>query len=137
MNIFFTGAVSGGRAHQPEYELIVKTLEQYGIVYSAHVQDETLSRYGETNEKAADILSRELEALNLSGIAVAEVSTPSLGVGYLLAKAASAGKKIIALFEGEDTLKLSAIIKGDPRIEVHTYRTIEDVEQVLSSLANN
>ncbi len=131
MNIFFTGAVSGGRAEQPNYERIVAALAEYGTVYSRHVQDDTLSEYGETSLPPSEILNREQAQLEKSDIVVAEVTTPSLGVGYLLALASSFGKRIIALYHDDDTLKLSALIKGDPRIEVFTYITDQDLKRVF------
>ena len=85
MNIFFTGSIRGGRADQPRYSLIVKILERYGTVLSRHIQDEELSQYGETNLSAKEILERERGTLAKSDIVVAEVTTPSLGVGYLIA----------------------------------------------------
>jgi hypothetical protein len=133
MNIFFTGAVSGGRAQQPNYERIVAALAAYGTVYSRHVQDDTLSEYGETSLTPAEILNREQDQLGKSDVVVAEVTTPSLGVGYLLALASSFDKRIIALYQGDDSLKLSALIKGDPRIEVITYKTDDDFKGVLDA----
>jgi len=131
MNIFFTGAIRGGRAHQPEYARIVAMLEKCGTVYSRHVQDETLSQYGETDISAEEILKRERNTLEKCKIVVAEVTTPSLGVGYLIACATSAAKKVVALYRGEDTLKLSAIIKGDRGVAVYTYDTDEDLERIF------
>lgn len=134
MNIFFTAAISGGRAHQPEYAQLVHMLENYGTVYSRHIKDEGLSQYGETAEKPSNILAREKDALEQCEIIVAEVTTPSLGVGYLLASASSMNKKILALFQADDTMKLSAIIKGDPRIQVRTYQTSADIQRIFAEM---
>ena len=131
MNIFFIGSIRGGRADQPRYASIVKKLEQYGSVYSEHVSDETLSEYGETSLSASEILEREFDTLRKCDVVVAEVTTPSLGVGYLIACATSFEKKVIALYCGEDTLKLSAIIKGDPSVEVYTYKDEKDMENIF------
>ncbi|MBC7836377.1 nucleoside 2-deoxyribosyltransferase [Acetobacteraceae bacterium] len=136
MNIFFIGSIRGGRADQPRYARIVKILEQYGSVFSHHVSDETLSQYGETELSGKEILERELETLAKNDAIVAEVTTPSLGVGYLIARATSLEKKVIALYCGDDALKLSAIIKGDPRVEVHTYKADEEIENLLVEIFN-
>jgi hypothetical protein len=131
MNIFFTGSIRGGRTNQPKYALIVKALEQYGTVYSEHVQDEALSQYGETHLSAGEILERERAALEKCDVIVAEVTTPSLGVGYLIARASFLEKKIIALYCGKDNLKLSAIIKGDAMVEVRTYTVDDEIPRIL------
>lgn len=132
MNIFFTGAIRGGRAQQPEYAAIVAILQRQGTVFSSHVSDDELSLDGETHLSGSEILRRELNALTASDIAVAEVTTPSLGVGYLIKAATAQGRKVIALYKGGSALQLSAIIKGDPMVEVHTYETPEDLEKVLN-----
>src|SRR3989338_5360937 len=113
MKIFFAGAVRGGRANQPHYVYITDTLKQYGTVISGHVADESISEFGETELTKEEIYSREIAALETSDVVVAEVTTPSLGVGYIIGLATSLGKKVVAFYSGENTLKLSAMIKGD------------------------
>lgn len=134
MNIFFTGSIRGGRAQQPQYAFIVDVLKRYGTVLSEHVSDETLSQYGETNISAGEILEREQRALEGSEVVVAEVTTPSLGVGNLIGRGSALGKRVIALYCGDDTLKLSAIIKGDPNVKVFLYKTEEDIQKVLAEV---
>lgn len=133
MNIYFTGSVRGGRANQPEYATIVAALEKYGTVFSAHVADETLPQYGETALTNREILEREIKALEKSDVVVAEVTTPSHGVGYMVARAVALGKRVIALHHGEYALKLTGIIQGDPDVEVHQYKTENDIQKVLST----
>mgnify|MGYP001574954588 CR=1 FL=1 len=136
MNIYFIGSIMGGRINQSQYGEIVKILKQHGNVFSEHIADESLSEYGETDLEKEEIHDRELERLEKSDLVVAEITTPSLGVGYLVAEALRLNKRIIALYNGEDTLKLSAIIKGNKKIKVHLYKTKDDVERILTSLKN-
>ena len=131
MNIFFTAAIRGGRAQQPEYASIVKALEQYGTVFSKHVADDDLSQVGETDISNKEILEREVSALEKSDVVIAEVTTPAHGVGYLIGRATSLGKRVIALHQGEFVLKLTGIIQGDPGVEVYAYKTDEDIEKIL------
>src|SRR3989338_7417229 len=107
MDIFFIGAIRGGRAHQPKYADIVALLKKFGTVLSEHIADETISDYGETDLSKEEIHAREIESLKKSDVVVAEVTTPSLGVGYLLGEAVRLGKRVIGLYCGEDTDKLS------------------------------
>lgn len=134
MTIFFLASVRGGRGQQPRYEAIVRELGSYGTVLSSHVANEELSRFGETDMANGTIRERELAALAKADIVVAEVTTPSLGVGYLIARATSTGKRVVALYRGKDTLRLSAIIAGDPHVEIHTYENDEDAENILMAL---
>lgn len=133
MNIFFTASIRGGRAQQPVYNTIVHLLQEHGAVLSGHIADEALSKYGETNITKEEVHDRELAAMNNSDVVVAEVSTPSLGVGYVIARATQAGKPVICLFQGEDTLLLSAMIKGDKGVVVYTYTDTKELPGVIET----
>ena len=133
IKIFFIGSIRGGRISQPQYVGVVETLEQYGTVFSKHVADKSLGKYGETDLEKEEIHDRELDTLKESDLVVAEVTTPSLGVGYLISQAINLNKKVIALYNGEDTLKLSAMIKGDKNVNVYLYKTKEDLNAILTS----
>jgi 2'-deoxynucleoside 5'-phosphate N-hydrolase len=132
MNIFFTGAVRGGRRDQPQYATIVKSLAKYGIVLSKHVADETLPQFGESALSYREILERELRTLSQCDIVVAEVTLPTHGVGYLIARATALGKRVVALHQGDYSLKLTGILQGDPLVEVHRYDSDKDLEIILS-----
>lgn len=133
MNIFFAGSVRGGRSRQPQYSKIVEELQKYGNVISGHVSHDALSEFGETELDMTEMRTRELEALSVADVVVAEVSTPSLGVGYLLSRATEAGKRTIALYDGENTLTLSGMVVGDPQIEIHTYGSAKDIPHTLKT----
>ncbi|HLD61206.1 MAG TPA: nucleoside 2-deoxyribosyltransferase [Patescibacteria group bacterium] len=133
MDIFFIGAIRGGRAHQPKYADIVALLKKFGTVLSEHIADETISDYGETDLSKEAIHDREMESLKKCDVVVAEVTTPSLGVGYLIAQAVNLKKRVVCLYHGDDTFKLSAMIKGDKNVEVHTYKNMGDIEKIFTN----
>jgi len=135
-NIYFAAAITGGRMNQPHYAEIVEILEQYGTVFSKHVADKSLGEYGETDIGKEEIHARELERLTQSDIIVAEVTTSSLGVGYLIAQAVSQHKKVIAIYNGEDSMKLTAMIAGDKNIDVRLYKTKEDLVRIFDTTLN-
>lgn len=85
MNIYFAGSMRGGREDIDLYQEIINILKGYGTVLTEHVSDKNL----EFNEKDWDqkrIYEHDMGMLGRSDIMVAEVSTPSLGVGYEIAK---------------------------------------------------
>lgn len=133
MKIYFSGSIRGGRDSQDVYPHIVRALEHYGTVFSKHTSDDTLSEYGETAVSAADIFEREGTELAQCDVVVAEVSTPSLGVGYIIAKARELKKPVIALYRGENALALSALIQGDENVSVFTYMDVKEVPELLQT----
>ena len=56
---------------------------------------------------------------------IAEVSQPSLGVGYEIGVAEKIGKPILCLFdESQSEFRLSAMLSGNPKVQVIRYRAI-------------
>ena len=79
-----------------------------------------------------EIFSRDLRWLDESDLVVAEVSTPSHGVGYEIAYARYVRRiPVIALYRRGRTKRCSAMISGDPGIRLLEY---EELEAVLESL---
>ena len=58
---------------------------------------------------------------------VAEVSTPSLGVGYDLGRAESLKKPTLCLYRERDDRSLSPMVYGNPETMVGGYQTEEEV----------
>lgn len=131
LNIFFIAAIRGGRAHQPTCAQINTLLKKFGTVLSDHVSDEKVTEYGETDLSKEAIHEREMKTLEACDVVIAEVTTPSLGVGYLIGQALHAEKRVICLYYGKDTYKLSAMIKGNAQITVFAYTELNEIEQFL------
>ncbi len=134
MKIFFTGSVRAGRSHQPEYQEIVKILNDFGEVSSGHVSDDALSQFGETQLAGNEIRSREIAAIEASDVVVAEVTVPSLGVGYFIRHATEKHIPVIALYKDSSSFRLSEIIKGDPGVSVKTYTRASELRTVFEEV---
>ena len=131
MQIHFMASTKGGRELQSTYKKIITVLEKHGTVHGKHLADSELTTHGETSLSSENILDRELTELGQAGTIVAEVTTPSLGVGYLISQAVSKEKNVICLYSGSNTDKLSAIIKGNSKIKIFTYKNESDLEKIF------
>ncbi len=67
-------------------------------------------------------------------IIFAEVSIPSLGVGYELGFADKIGKKIIAIYDCNYVEKVSTMIRGNKRIKLIPYRDIGEITDNLEEI---
>ncbi|MCL7970955.1 MAG: nucleoside 2-deoxyribosyltransferase, partial [marine benthic group bacterium] len=98
-----------------------------------------LSDGGEQGADDAHIYARDIDWLREADAVVAEVSTPSLGVGYEIARAAQMGKPVVCLFRPEAGRRLSAMIRGNPAVRVLEYSRADDPAAVagraLSTIA--
>ena len=71
-----------------------------------------------------------MEWLNESDMVIAEVTQPSLGVGYELGWAE--GKKpIICLYREQEGKRLSAMISGNKNMTVFKYKDLDDAKGIL------
>ncbi len=78
-----------------------------------------------------DIFKRDIEALEKSDILLADVSKPSLGVGYEIAHAVNKNIKVYAFFK--KGTNLSCMIKGNNKIILIEYLTKEDLINKLNN----
>jgi len=133
MKIYFAGSIRGGRGDKETYFKIIKLLEKYGKVLTEHIGDSSLSSYGETGLADSNIYERDMEWLNESEVLVAEVTTPSTGVGYEIGKAEDMCKKILCLYRKNAEKKLSGMISGNKNISIKIYENIDDIGDILKS----
>lgn len=134
MNIYFAGAIRGGREKVNDYVKIVNKLQEIGNVLTTHVADTNLSNRGENNLSLKEIYDRDVEWLKSSDLIVAEISIPSLGIGYELGLAESLGKKVICLYDVNSNKTLSAMIGGNDSFEIVKYNSIDEILEYLEKL---
>ncbi|XP_018118259.1 2'-deoxynucleoside 5'-phosphate N-hydrolase 1 [Xenopus laevis] len=114
LRVYFCGSIRGGREDQALYERIVRELRRYGTVLTEHVARPEIGVRGEDAEALGDkfIHDRDMDWLNQADVVVAEVTQPSLGVGYEIGRAVDMNKRILCLFRPSSGRALSAMIRG-------------------------
>lgn len=131
MKIYFAGSIRGGRDDRELYRSIIGILAQYGTVLTEHIGDESLCSEGEQNTADSFIFERDMRWVAEADIVVAEVTTPSLGVGYEIGRAEAMSKKILCLYRPTDGRQLSAMIAGNPDIVTALYSSPADIPHIL------
>jgi hypothetical protein len=135
--IYFSGSISGGRGDLALYQKLASRLEREGFrVIAGEVTNAAITDSGEAND-ARFIFDRDLGWLEQvardGGVVVAEVTTPSLGVGYEIATARyKFGIPVVALFRPAVRKRCSAMISGDPKITLIEYEENDLDAAVLS-----
>jgi hypothetical protein len=136
MKIYFAGAIRGGRQDAALYHEIVRLLQKHGEVLTEHVSDSALGVLGQ-DIGDQNIHDRDLEWLRVSDYLVAEVTTPSLGVGYEIARATEWGKPVLCLYRPANGRSLSAMIAGCNGVTVCEYQSLAELEDVFESFLRN
>jgi len=137
MKIYFAGSIRGGRQDKELYSQIIKILSGRGVVLTEHVGDYNISDRGEDEPEDALIYKRDMEWLEKADVVVAEVSIPSIGVGYEIGKAENLNKPIICLYRSGSGKRLSAMISGNQNLETRVYNTIEEAEEIINKFLSN
>ncbi len=134
MKIYLSGAIRGGRQFQKTYEIILDFLkEENHNVLTFHVASKNVLEM-ENSLREIEIFTQDENWLNECDCVIAEVSVPSLGVGYEIAHALCVKKPVLAIYEVEVT-PISAMIAGNTSslIEVVSYNSHSQLIEVLRS----
>ena len=132
LTIYFAGAISGGRGDVEHYRRIVEALRADGHqVLAGAVAAEEISASGESLDARA-IFERDVDWLWQADLLIAEVSTPSTGVGYEIATARYRYDiPVICLYRPAYTKRCTAMVAGDRGIELIEY---DDPAKMLARL---
>lgn len=133
VKIYFAGAISAGRERQPLYAEMVHFLETLGAeVLSAHVARADVLAH-EAKLPAEEIFNRDLQCIERCDGMIAEVSRPSLGVGYEIATALSLWRPTLCLCE--QGIFLTRMLTGNshPRLQICFYRDTAAWQEALKN----
>ena len=128
MKIYFAGAIRGGRDETDIYNKIITYLSSKAEVLTEHVGSSELTIIGETNRSDREIFMRDIEWLQSADLVIAEVTTPSLGVGYELGIAAKLKIPVLCLYRSIKGKRLSAMISGNEKFNCQSYQTLDNAK---------
>ena len=131
MKIYFSGSIRGGRKDVLIYDNIISYLLTKGEVLTEHIGNISIDSEGENINNDKKIYQRDLEWLNQSDLVIAEVTSPSLGVGYELGISESLGKPVLCLYRDIEDKKVSAMILGNEYFNSHKYKNIDDIKKII------
>ena len=132
MKIYFAGSIRGGRQDAQLYQQIISHLKLYGEVLTEHIGNTAITNAGE-NLPTPVIHDRDLNWLLSSEVIVAEVTTPSLGVGYEIGRAIEHKKNTLCLYRPQEGRSLSSMISGCKTITTVEYTAIEDLNSKIDA----
>jgi nucleoside 2-deoxyribosyltransferase len=135
MKIYFAGSIRGGRGDKDLYAALIEGIKKHGEVLTEHIGNSELSEKGEGLE-AEFIFTRDMDWVKEADIIIAEVSTPSLGVGYEIGQAEAMGKPILCLYRKTDS-NLSAMISGNRVLTVKEYDNLETALGLVNEFIQN
>jgi hypothetical protein len=140
MKIYFSGSIRGGRDDFEIYGDLVAHLKTHGEVLTEHIGNPALTSRGD-QMNVEEIHDRDMRWISESDLVVAEVTNPSLGVGYEIGRTVERNgnrynqQRILCLYreEGKPEKRLSAMIDGCMAVTVERYSTIDEAKKIIDS----
>ncbi|XP_041472444.1 putative 2'-deoxynucleoside 5'-phosphate N-hydrolase 1 [Lytechinus variegatus] len=137
LKIYFGRSIRGGQKEEDAkvFSLLVRELKKYGEVLTEKFgDDKAIQKEDEVTSDEA-IYQADIKLIDQADVMVAEVSNPSIGVGYEIGRAHDGKKKILCLYRPEGApKKLSAMIRGADGVDNLTVKDydISDISNILT-----
>ena len=131
MKIFFAGSIRGGRQLIPTYQYIIRFLKSRNfIVISEHVAAEGLEKV-EAMMTEQEIYEKDANWIEESDRIVAEITVPSIGVGYEICHAVKHNKPVLCVYQ--EGTKASAMVLGNSTgyVTARSYSNKNQLEEIL------
>ena len=136
MKIYFAGSIRAGREDQGLYHQLIQGLQSHGQVLTEHVGDPSLTAFGDDGPSDQGIYERDMAWLAKADLVVAEVTLPSLGVGYEIGRAESLDIPVLCLYREQDGRRLSAMVSGNPQVMLVRYSTVAEALVNIDEFVN-
>ena len=131
VKIYFCGSIRGGRQLAATYEKIIRMLNDSGHVLTEHIGDPEEVSAIDRDQTDRYIHDRDMRWIGESDVVVAEVTIPSLGVGYEIGRAMEMKKPVLCIFNTTSGNRLSAMIAGSKGVDLYQYSDPAELEEVL------
>lgn len=131
MKVYFACSITGGRQDESAYSALVQAMLDDGHMVPTAAIAGAGYRSLEGHHDAVDVYARDVAWIEESDALVAEISTPSHGVGYEISYALERGKPVLCLYRQGVTV--SKMLTGNtmPGIQVKTYKDVNDGKQSI------
>lgn len=133
--IYFACSIRGGREDAKTYAELVEHIKTKANVLTEIFADGKLTSQG-MNKPSKVIWQTDINWIREADAVIAEVTNPSLGVGYEISKAEDMGKPVLALFYNDNERKLSAMIDGSPNVKSIHYTKLVDAKQAIDEFVS-
>lgn len=131
MNIYFACSITGGRNEEKIYQLIVKTLQSDGHdVPTAYLSRPDVILLEDIVDPQ-EVYTRDIEWIDNCQALIAEISTPSHGVGFEISYALSKDKRVLCLHR--QGIRISKMLSGNnhPGIQIRTYQDEGEIVTII------
>jgi nucleoside 2-deoxyribosyltransferase len=133
MNIYFACSITGGREDEAAYQKIVDFLQKNGheVPTASLAGPEVI--YEEVIIDPITVYDRDTAWIRGCDLVVAEVTTPSHGVGYEIGYALQLKKPVICLHQADTPVSKMILGNQDPNLSIIPYKSVEEALKSLQT----
>lgn len=136
MKVYFACSIRGG-GDTSHYLTILAAIKSSSAEVLSEIFVHDAINLGGSPLPARQIYNRDISMIEKCDAVIAEVSNPSLGVGYELAYAENRGKPILCLFDARSDKKLSAMVAGNNYFIVKKYSTDLEITEYIGEFVTH
>jgi nucleoside 2-deoxyribosyltransferase len=133
MQVYFACSITGGRNDESVYQVIVEALQSEGheVPTALLATPEVMHLEGVVDP--VEVYTRDVKWIEESDALVAEVSTPSHGVGYEISYALRLDKPVLCCYR--EGVAVSKMITGNihPKITVKSYASANEAQEIVQA----
>jgi len=136
MKICFVGSIKYKEVSLQDYQSIVSILKHGGdTVFYEHVMNFSQNDLDVLDDdKRVKFHKKVIDLIKKSEMVVAEISSQSLSVGYLISMALDLSKPTILLYKGVNKPNIISALEESDKLFVANYKTSDDLKSVLEKL---
>ncbi len=132
MDIYFAASIRGGRKFLENYKKIVAYLSEGGHrVLTEHIVLDNVIEH-ESQYTASEIFNRDIDWLNNSSCLIADVSNPSLGVGYEICHALNKKIPTLCVFQNGSSVSLMITGNNSSYLNLFEYKNFQGLFEEIT-----
>jgi 2'-deoxynucleoside 5'-phosphate N-hydrolase len=131
MNFYFTASISGKKNHLSNYKKIVELIKKQHTIIADHILNTTEEQIQHETIEERHTFHKQLDQwIQSADAVVAEITFPSISVGFEISRALEKGKPVLAIYsEGLPPSLLPELYSDHLIIEKYTPETVSEILQ--------
>ena len=136
MKICFVGSIKNKENGLDDYQTIVDALKRGGDkVFYEHVMNYSQSDLDTLGEdKKVSFHKKVIDLIKKSDMVVAEITSQSLSVGYLISMALDLSKPTVLLYKGNSKPNIISALEESDKLFVTNYKDTEQLIEVVADM---
>lgn len=136
MKLCFVASIKGKREMEGDYEEVVRVMKKFGSkVFSDHVMKHSQEDIDSLDrDKKVEFHKKVIDLIKKVDVVVAEATSPSMSVGYLISVALECSKPTVLLYKGGNEPNILTTIERSDKLLVGRYNNKGELEGILGKL---